>query len=57
MISEHVPHDEFQLGHTATGTVIHQDDAVSELHRVQDVLNATQLHVFKHVAHIANLNP
>ena len=56
-MSEHVLHNGVPLGHMATGTVVRQDDAVSELHRVQDVLNAMQLDVLKHVAHIANLNP
>jgi len=56
MMSEHIPHDGVPLGHVATGTVAHQVDAVSELHRVRDVRNAMQFDVLKHVAHIPNLN-
>jgi hypothetical protein len=57
MMSKHVPHHGVPLGHMVTGAMVHQDNAVSELHRVQAVLNATQLDVLKHVGHIANLNP
>jgi hypothetical protein len=42
MISEDIPHHGVPLGQKATGTVVHQDNVVSELHRVQDVLNAMQ---------------
>lgn len=57
MMSEHIQHDGVPLGHMATGTVVHQVNAVSELHGVQDVLNAMQFDVLKHGANIANLNP
>jgi hypothetical protein len=55
MMSEHVPHHDVSFGHMATGTVVHQDDTVSKLPRVQDELNAMQLELLKHLAHITNL--